>query len=176
MPRFCGNSIDTFPAARSNGGMQIVPLTPEHAAAIGTWRYPEPYERYGMAGVELGDDYVALVDGDGELIGYRCFGPEGRVPGYDYDDSALDTGGGLRPDLTGRGLGARAIATGLAYGRKRFRNDGFRVTVASFNVRARRAVESVGFRPVAHFRATTDGTEFDVLYRAAVGVGRIVNM
>ena len=167
--------------------MQIVLLTPAQAAAIETWRYPEPYGRYAMAGAQFGDDYVALVGDDGELIGYRCFGPEGRVPGYDYDDSALDTGGGLRPDLTGRGLGARAIATGLVYGWERFRNDSFRVTVASFNVRARRAVESVGFRPVAHFRATTDGSEFDVLrldddaparaiYRAASASGRIVNM
>jgi ribosomal-protein-alanine N-acetyltransferase len=143
--------------------VQIVPMTPDHAAAIATWRYPEPYSRYSTPGFAARDDYVAVLEDAGELIGFRCFGAEGRVPGYDYDDAALDTGGGLRPDLTGGGRGAEVIATGLAYGWERFRNDAFRVTVASSNVRARRAVESLGFRVTGHFRASTDGSEFDVL-------------
>jgi hypothetical protein len=37
-----------------------------------------------------------------------------------YDDSALDTGGGLRPDLTGQGKGREAIQTGLDFGRQQF--------------------------------------------------------
>jgi len=144
-------------------------MTPEFAAAIATWRYPEPYGVYSLTGVDPAffldpaNGYVALVDEAGSLIGYRCFGPDGRVPGYDYDDGALDTGGGLRPDLTGAGLGAEAIATGLAYGWESFANAAFRVTVASFNTRARRVVESLGFRSVARFRASTTGAEYDVL-------------
>jgi ribosomal-protein-alanine N-acetyltransferase len=142
--------------------VQIVALTAEHAAEIATWRYPPPYEQYTTTGPLPLDDYWALVDDSGEQIGFRCFGPEGRVPGYAYDDTALDTGGGLRPDLTGRGLGAEAIATGLAYGWEKFGNDVFRVTVAAFNTRARRVVESLGFLPVALFRATTTGAEYVV--------------
>jgi ribosomal-protein-alanine N-acetyltransferase len=42
------------------------------------------------------------------------------VPGGTYGADALDTGGGLRPDLTGRGLGREALEVGLAFGRSRF--------------------------------------------------------
>lgn len=105
----------------------------------------------------------------GELIGYRSFGPDGRVPGGVYDDAALDTGGGLRPSLTGRGLGRAAIATGLEFGRRRFAPvRAFRVTVASFNARALRVVTSLGFREVSSFTATTDGRPFEILVRPEI--------
>jgi [ribosomal protein S18]-alanine N-acetyltransferase len=158
-------------ARRLARGVHIVDLTPEFAAEMTGWRYPEPYQRYDFTGAEPGyftdpaNGFHALVDEAGALLGYRSFGPDGRVPGGGYDESALDTGGGLRPDLTGlgRGLGRQAIATGLAYGREQFHPAAFRVTVAAFNARARRVVESLGFARAATFNATTDGTEYDIL-------------
>ena len=100
-----------------------------------------------------------------DLIGFRSFGPDGQVPGGSYDTEALDTGGGLRPDLVGHGLGREAIETGLSFGRSMFAPNAFRVTVANFNTRALRVVESVGFRPVTHFAATNSGREYTVLLR-----------
>lgn len=111
--------------------------------------------------------YVALVSDTGQLIGYRCFGVDGQVPGFYNDDKALDTGGGLRPSLTGKGLGKQSIAIGLAYGLDHFRPDAFRVTIASFNVRAQRVVLSLGFAHQARFNSTTDGTQYDVFARPA---------
>jgi ribosomal-protein-alanine N-acetyltransferase len=35
--------------------------------------------------------------------------PDATQPGGKYNTSALDTGGGLHPDLTGMGLGREAI-------------------------------------------------------------------
>ncbi len=130
--------------------MRIVPMTQEFAADIVTWRYPAPYDCYDMTSASAAflisqeGGFYALVDG-GDLIGFRSFGDDGRVPGGSYDDSALDTGGGLRPDLTGKGLGREAIGTGLAFGRREFAPEAFRVTVASFNERALRVVRSLGF-------------------------------
>lgn len=150
--------------------MRIAPLTREHAADICTWRYLAPYDCYDMTGcdpdwlVQPEDGFHALLEGD-RLIGFRSFGADGRVPGWEYDDRALDTGGGLRPGLTGRGLGREAIATGLAYGRERFAPAAFRMTVASFNARALRVVEGLGFERVGRFDATTDGRSFEVLVR-----------
>ena len=146
-------------------------MTPEYAAEMTTWRYPAPYQRYDFVGADPdyfadpANGFHAVVDDAGTLLGFRSFGPDGQVPGGDYDASALDTGGGLRPDLTGRGggLGRRAIAAGLAYGRERFQPAAFRVTVATFNTRARHVVESLGFEHAATFNATTDGTEYDIL-------------
>ena len=128
------------------------------------------YQCYDQAGadpayfLDPASGFRALVDDEGALIGYQSFGPDGRVPGGAYDDSALDTGGGLRPELTGlgRGLGRRAIAVGLAYGRSQFRPAAFRVTAADFNARARRVVESLGFTRTSSFDAATDGKRFSI--------------
>jgi len=146
-------------------------LTREHAKDISTWRYATPYDLYDMVGTDPDEllqtdvGYHAVLAGD-RLIGFRSFGPDGQVPGWDYDDSALDTGGGLRPELTGHELGRAVISAGLAYRRARFAPPAFRVTVASFNTRALRTVGSLGFERVGTFKATRDARDFDVLVRA----------
>jgi len=145
-------------------------MTPDYAAGIVTWRYPVPYDCYDMTGADPGfiadpaSGFFALLD-DGELIGFRSFGTDGQVPGGAYDDSALDTGGGLRPDLTGLGLGRAAISAGLEFGRREFAPAAFRVTVAAFNVRALRVVSALGFRHAASFLASSDGRAYEVLTR-----------
>jgi ribosomal-protein-alanine N-acetyltransferase len=151
--------------------VQIVILTPEHAADIVTWRYPPPYDCYDMTDADpavLTDPaggFFALAGDDGELIGFRSFGQDGQVPGGSYDSSALDTGGGLRPELTGRGLGRRAISTGLEYGRRQFAPAAFRVTVASFNARALTVVTALGFAAAGSFTGAADGRPYRLLIR-----------
>jgi RimJ/RimL family protein N-acetyltransferase len=150
--------------------MHIVPMTQAYAGDIVAWRYPAPYECYDMTNASQvfltspEGGFYALVDG-GELIGFRSFGEDGRVPGGAYDGSALDTGGGLRPDLTGKGLGREAIGTGLAFGRREFAPAAFRMTVASFNERALRVVRSLGFVSTGSFEALTDGRSYELLIR-----------
>lgn len=150
--------------------VHIAPLTRERAENISTWCYDAPYDVYDMAGVDPEDllnpevGYYAVMAQD-HLIGFRSFGPDGQVPGWEYDDSALDTGGGLRPELTGQGLGRTVISTGLAFGRARFAPAAFRVTVASFNARALHTVASLGFKRVSSFKANRDARDFDVLIR-----------
>jgi [ribosomal protein S18]-alanine N-acetyltransferase len=150
--------------------VQIVSMTAAYAADIVTWRYPPPYDCYDMTSADpayLTDPasgFFALVDGT-RLTGFRSFGTDGQVPGGVYDESALDTGGGLRPGLTGKGLGREAIQAGLAFGRARFAPPAFRVTIATFNLRAQRVVEALGFRGLSSFRASTDGRSYEILVR-----------
>jgi ribosomal-protein-alanine N-acetyltransferase len=131
--------------------IQIAEMTAGYAADILSWRYPAPYDYYDATDGDLGyyldpaNGFFAVLS-DGEFIGFRSFGPDGQVPGGTYDGSALDTGGGLRPDLTGRGLGRTVV-------------------VASFNTRALRVVASLGFRPVQSFAAAMDGRSFEILVR-----------
>jgi [ribosomal protein S18]-alanine N-acetyltransferase len=145
-------------------------MTPANAAEIIGWRYPAPYDFYDMTDANPAflaspaGGYFALIEG-AELIGFRSFGPDGQVPGGEYDSSALDTGGGLRPDLTGKGLGRAAILTGLEFGRREFSPAAFRMTIAAFNVRAGRVVSSLGFSVEASFLASADGTRYDILVR-----------
>lgn len=154
----------------TGGRMRIVPMTLAYTSQIVTWRYDPPYDCYDMTGADAsfiaGPDsgFFALTDETG-LIGFRSFGADGQVPGGNYDASALDTGGGLRPDLTGKGLGREAIRTGLDFGRQRFAPAAFRVTIATFNVRAQRVVEALGFRNAGSFRALADGRSFEILVR-----------
>jgi ribosomal-protein-alanine N-acetyltransferase len=148
----------------------VEPLTLELAVEVCTWRYPAPYDCYDMTGsdaLELADPeggFYGVLDGS-DLVAFRSFGVDGQVPGWDYDDSALDTGGGLKPSLVGRGWGRDVVAAGLAFGRARFAPPAFRVTVASFNARALRTVESLGFVRTGRFNATRDGRPFEVLVR-----------
>jgi [ribosomal protein S18]-alanine N-acetyltransferase len=128
-----------------------------------------PFERYSLTSALASDfsdpanGFVALVDRSGPVVGYRSFGPDGRVPGGPYDDSALDTGGGLRPDLTGRGLGRSAIQIGLDYGWATFEATTLRTTVWAGNERALRVVRSLGFEDADRFVATSSGDDYVIL-------------
>ena len=62
----------------------------------------------------------------------------------------------MRPDLTGRGDGARYLTAILAFARRALGATELRATVAEVNERAMRACERAGFRRVARF-LVTDG-------------------
>jgi len=129
--------------------VRIENLTEEHAQAIAGWRYEFPYEWYDTASdpgrIELfanparRDGLRAVVDDDGELIGFFNFVPEG---------DEVRVGLGIRPDLTGRGLGAQFIEAGLDYAREEWSPKKFRLWVAWWNERALRAYRRAGFEEV----------------------------
>ena len=158
------------PNAHVNEDLHLVPLTRDLAADVCTWAYPPPYDCYDMTGADPDElahpesGFFGAVRGS-RLIDFRSFGSDGQVPGWRYDDVALDTGGGLRPEVTGQGLGAAVLAAGLAFGRHRFAPAAFRVTVATFNQRALATVAALGFTPVGDFRAATTGRTYRVLVR-----------
>jgi RimJ/RimL family protein N-acetyltransferase len=107
------------------------PTNEEDAREIAAWRYEAPYDFYDMTndpeGLEklLGPPerrrgYYAVLSG-GELVGFFCYSLGGQLPGFDYPgDGCIDIGLGLRPDLTGKGLGLKFIRAGLQFGRRRF--------------------------------------------------------
>ncbi|HSL27639.1 MAG TPA: hypothetical protein VK900_00455 [Anaerolineales bacterium] len=155
--------------------LSFQPMTPAYARHLLDWRYPEPYALYNLSSADVAADlrffsdpanaYYAVLDARGEMIAYRCFGDDARVQGGDYAADALDTGGGIRPDLTGQGLGLPVLLAGLAFGRQLFSPPAFRVTVAAFNRRALKVVGRAGFEPVQQFGRETDGRQFVVLLR-----------
>lgn len=153
-----------------NGPMDLVPMTLSYAEDIVSWCYPPPYDCYDMNAADPafladpGNRFYAVIENE-RLIAFRSFGADGQVPGGPYDASALDTGGGLRPELIGQGIGNATIRTGLAFGDRLFQPDAFRVTIASFNRRALHVVTRLGFERVAHFNANTTGRAYDVLVR-----------
>lgn len=106
------------------------------------WRYPAPYDFYngGVEPLLNPERYFEARDDLGDLVGFYYF--ELKSPDLDY-------GLGLRPDLTGRGLGLDFFLAGLAFAHERFRPERVFLHVASFNDRARRVYERGGFRVVS---------------------------
>ena len=143
---------------------------------IANWRYEAPYDIYNASPDEIEEHIEVFMDPQyryytvwneaDELIAFRCFGEDAQVPGGDYSTPALDMGGGLRPDLTGKGLGARVMEAAFAFAQLSFAPKAFRATVAAFNTRALRVCEKVGYRPVQTFWRPQAGREYVVLMRA----------
>ncbi len=154
--------------------LKFRPINSEDARAIAAWRYPAPFTLYNRVDDQHSDEaarimdtphYFAVIDAADDLVAFRCFGPEGRVSGFQYDEQALDTGGGLRPDLTSRGFGAHVIESGLEFGSQLFAPVAFRVTVAAFNTRALRVFQRIGFEEISSFAGVRSAIRFNVLVR-----------
>jgi ribosomal-protein-alanine N-acetyltransferase len=144
----------------------IGPLRQEDAEAIAEWRYPEPYSFYDwtadpddlrelLDAALRGDAYWAVRDEANELVGYFEFKPK--------DEQTVEIGLGLRPDLTGRGLGGSFLAAGLEFARTRFAPARFVLSVATFNDRAIKVYERAGFTRERIYMHSTNGAEWEFL-------------
>jgi RimJ/RimL family protein N-acetyltransferase len=103
------------------------------------WRYEPPFDFYNgdEEPVLNPERFFAARDEQGELVGFYYFEQKG---------DALEIGLGLRPDLTGRGLGLEFFERGLAFARRRYRPQRIILNVAAFNRRALVVYERAGFR------------------------------
>jgi ribosomal-protein-alanine N-acetyltransferase len=130
-------------------------MTEADARAIAEWRYPGPYAFYD-ADADAGDlaelldpgrwgrEYFAADGEDGVLAGFFVVKPRG---------DAKEIGLGLRPDLTGRGLGGAFLEAGLAFAAP----GPYVLHVAAFNLRAIRVYERAGFAEAERYEHFTNG-------------------
>lgn len=115
------------------------PATPDDIAAIDAYRYDPPYDFYNGDDepVQNPERFFAVRDEHRDLVGFYYFESKG---------DALEIGLGLRPDLTGRGLGLDFFRAGIAFARSHFRAERIVLNVAAFNERAIKVYERAGFR------------------------------
>lgn len=120
--------------------LRVEAATAEALAERAAWRYPAPYDFYDDDGVppKNPECFYSVRDEDGALVGFYFFMPRG---------DGLFYGLGLRPDLTGRGLGLEFVEAGIAFAEETFGRRRFVLDVAEFNARAIRVYERAGFHP-----------------------------
>lgn len=126
------------------------PMRLRDALTVRRWRYPDEYAVYdlGLAillfaafidavvGKRSGIAFFGVTTDSDDLIGIASFAHKG---------SDVEIGLGLRPDLTGRGLGLAFVRAVMEIGRELFHPRTFSLTVATFNHRAITVYERAGF-------------------------------
>jgi [ribosomal protein S18]-alanine N-acetyltransferase len=97
---------------------------------------------------EWGVRYFAVDGDDQQLVGFFVF----KAVSED-----VEIGLGLRPDLTGGGLGGAFIEAGLRFAEHTFAPRSFSLAVATFNQRAITVYQRAGFRVVESYDHETNG-------------------
>lgn len=139
-------------------------LTSADARELHTWQYEGDYAVYSPepqpdGGVDPGlldarSPYYVARDSAGAMIGFACFGSAACVQDalpvtlYPHQPGVLPIGLGLRPDLTGRGLGVPFVHAILAFARQQFAPRMFALYVLNWNVRALLVYARAGFEQV----------------------------
>jgi len=135
------------------------------ACEISGWRYEPPYDFYDPAADP--DDLAELLDQERRRgVYFSALDDENRLVGFfqfEREEETVDVGLGLRPDLTGKGLGAEFVLSGLAFARERFSPARFTLSVATFNDRAISVYGRAGFRRGEVYLHETNGGEHEFL-------------
>lgn len=161
---------------------QFLPMTPEYASQILTWKYPPPYDLYDydkasehiLDSTGWGKSLFAVLSESGELAGELTLGFLDRddewvsldtlQPGQ-LDGCILWIGFGMRPDLTGHGLGLSFVTACVDYAsqfaRREYHYQGPHIGlgVYQFNQRAIKVYERAGFVKFMERTALVQGRE-----------------
>ena len=153
------------PPDQADNELVYLPMDESTAREIADeWKYPPPYDFYDMTAdpddyqefitPALWPEFSLQVRQKGQLIGF--------LSGGVVDEGGfVEIGLGLRPDLTGRGLGRDFMRRNLDWIQQEYPDTEIRLSVASFNQRAIKVYESSGFHVVRHFTQATNGGEYD---------------
>jgi ribosomal-protein-alanine N-acetyltransferase len=144
---------------------KLVPMNKEYANEIAyNWKYDGIYSFYDMTADEddlreflnensWTDHYFAVLDDKSELVGFYSFF---------FECGIMSIGFGLKPELTGRRSGSKFVIVGINFGVEKFnyKQNCIMLAVASFNKRAIKAYEKIGFQSVEKYMQKTNGGEF----------------
>ncbi|MTI47924.1 MAG: GNAT family N-acetyltransferase [Firmicutes bacterium] len=146
----------------------FVPMKKEFANEITyNWKYNDIYSFYDMTADEedleefLDEDswegrYFAVLDENDELVGYYSF---------NFDDGIMWIGFGLKPGLTGKGYGPDFVNAGIDFGINEFgyKENYIMLAVATFNKRAIKAYEKIGFQFIEKYIQKTNGGGYEFI-------------
>jgi RimJ/RimL family protein N-acetyltransferase len=141
--------------------VKVEDWTEAYAREVEGWQYEPPYDFYDLRSdpadaAEMRDEakrdhYRAVLADRGRLDAFWYF---------DWHEDVVEVGIGLRPDLTGRGLGESFFQAQLDYACREWRPTRLRLFVTAWNERAIRLYDRLGFREVGretrHFELVGD--------------------
>jgi len=148
------------------------------AEAVAAWRYQPPYDFYDTAADP--SSLVEVLDARrwGHIF-FSVFAPAPLPSSSPLPESVeelagfleltarpgevIEIGLGLRPDLTGKGLGLSFVEACLDFARQRARPRAFALDVATFNQRARAVYQKAGFVPGETFWRHLSGRRWEFL-------------
>lgn len=140
-------------------------MSQEQAENIATnWHYEGKYSFYDVDAdeedlaeflepKERRDSHYIVKESD-EEIGFFSFNAKGDV---------VDIGLGMKPELTGQGLGLGFFKAGIQFAISRYNPKEITLSVAIFNDRAIKVYKKAGFKPVENFMQDTNGSRFEFL-------------
>jgi len=145
--------------------LAIRALTDDDRQAIAAWHYSGDLSIYdpGSGALALhAPQHVALLSGDGTLLGFGTMGPDARVAGGHYDsaETVIDLGVGLCPAWVGEGHGSAALEALIERVVSQGSATRLRVTIAAVNGRAIALAHKLGFQPSHRFTRTSDERVF----------------
>ncbi|RLL44906.1 GNAT family N-acetyltransferase [Oceanobacillus piezotolerans] len=157
--------------------LQVRKMTEKYATEVLCWKYDKPYDFYnqilssGAIMELLTYKYYVVLDDYLKVIGFFCTGKPARVPlgekFYIYEEDCVDIGIGLKPELTGKGNGKTFLTFILRFLEESDSRD-IRLTVATFNKRAIKLYENVGFKEQIRFYK--NDTEFMTMIKRKDGM------
>ncbi|MEX0651341.1 MAG: GNAT family protein [Actinomycetota bacterium] len=153
----------------------IRPFTEADADGVASWRYPPPYDAYDVSEDPSMDDemrdesrwgasWFAVDDAEsGALAGFlELIASESKSEAGTQVE--VEVGLGLRPDLTGRGIGVGFVRAALDFSRERWSPLSFALDVFPWNERAIRVYERANFeRGEVYDRRFENGNEVTFL-------------
>src|SRR4029077_6731497 len=108
--------------------VKIVDWTEAHAHEVQRWQYEPPYDFYDLASDP--EDEAAMLDPARAEHHRAVLDERGRLEAFWYFDwhrEVVEVGIGLRPDLTGRGLGEALLRAQLEYASQNWQPETFRL-------------------------------------------------
>lgn len=131
------------------------------------WRYSGIYKFYDMIADEedlkefldkdnWNKEYFAVLNEDDQLNGFYSFS---------FEEGIMWIGFGLKPELTGMGLGKEFVTAGINFGVENFnyKENYIMLAVAFFNKRGIKLYENIGFRPIEQYMQKTNGGEYEFI-------------
>lgn len=147
-------------------GYEFEIMTQEQAEEIAyNWHYDGEYSFYDMEAdkedlVEFldpqkrGDSYFVVTQ-DNDIVGFFSFSEETK--------NTVDIGLGLRPELTGNGNGLKFLKIGLEFAKSKYTPEKITLSVATFNQRAIKVYEKMGFKESDAFMQDTNGSSIEFI-------------